>query len=267
MKYKLIVSDIDGTLITDGGPVAKETKRLVSEYQKKGGLFTVGTGRMEKAVKAIMEALDTDTPAIVYNGSSVINIKTNVAIYEAKLNDDVAKLALKIYQDHGLDAILYIDQVAYVAKITPAIASHIEKEEVGCVEVNDLYNFLDKAPTKILFIGDEEKFSAFQNKLESKKMSPLNFICSEHNYLELLPEGVSKGQALKILAESLEIPIEETIAIGDERNDVSMIEAAGLGVAVQNAKPELLAKANYVTQGNANKGVEEILHKVINPMC
>ena len=87
---------------------------------------------------------------------------------------------------------------------------------------------------------------------------------SRHSDLELLPNGASKGNALRELSKFLRIPIEETIAIGDERNDVSMIKTAGIGVAVKNATIEPKTHANYITDEDSYKGVEEILYKAIN---
>lgn len=264
MKYKLIVSDIDGTLICNKKEVSEKTKELVGRFKKMGGSFTIATGRMEAAIQPIISELNIDIPVIVYNGSAVVNTITNEIIYESKLDYDLARIALKTCKNHDLDAILYLDRKAYIDKMTPSIAKHVDKEKVGCIEVGDLYEFLKVAPTKILFIGKEKGFDPFISHLKRIIEVSLNFICSERNYLELLPADASKGRALQILADKLDISIEEIIAIGDERNDISMIEAAGLGVAVRNAKDELQKKANFITSYDCNEGVEEILQKVIN---
>lgn len=264
MKYKLIVSDIDGTLISSKGKISTRTKELVTDYQKKGGYFTIATGRMEAAIIPFIQELNINVPVIVYNGSTIINTNKNKIIYESKLEYNVAKTAIEICNDYKLDPILYLDKKAYICKMTNSIEKHVEKEKVGCVEVGNLCEFLKEAPTKILFIGNPNYFDDFIAHIQNKVEKNLNFICSESNYLELLPNDASKGSALQVLASYLNIPMEETIAIGDERNDVSMINVAGIGVAVKNARDDLIQKADYITTQECFQGVEEILYKVIN---
>lgn len=264
MKYKLIVSDIDGTLISTSGEISSKTKELVRSYQQKGGKFSIATGRMLDAILPFIEELELDTPVIIYNGSEIVDVKNDKTIFELKLDYKVAIEALEACSDYNLDPILYLDKTAYISKMTPAIEKHVDKEKVGCVEVGNLTKFLKVNPTKILFIGDPKDFDGFTKYLEDKIATKLNIICSESNYLEILPVNASKGDALRRLSDYLQIPIEDTIAIGDERNDVSMIRVAGIGVAVKNARSELIKDADYITEEECFKGVEEILNKVIN---
>ncbi len=264
MKYKLIVSDIDGTLISKDGKISKKTKQLVKEYTNKGGNFSIATGRMEATSMPFVNELDINTPIIVYNGSAIYDINSQSRVYELKLEMHLAKTALKICRNYSLDPILYQDKIAYINKLSPSIKKHVEKEKVGCTEVGNLITFLEKDPIKILFIGDPSKFKPFTEHLSKETNKKLNLINSEINYLELLPNGASKGNALRELSKFLRIPIEETIAIGDERNDVSMIKTAGIGVAVKNATIEPKTHANYITDEDSYKGVEEILYKAIN---
>lgn len=149
-------------------------------------------------------------------------------------------------------------------KLTPTIEKHVDKEKVGCVEVGNLIEFLKENPTKILLIGNPKYFEGFIKHMEDTIGKTLNIICAESNYLEVLPVNASKGDALKRLSDYLQIPIGDTIAIGNERNDVSMIRVAGLGVAVKNSRSELIKDADYITEEECYKGVEEILYRVIN---
>lgn len=264
MRYKLIVSDIDGTLISNSGEISSRTKELIEKYQNNGGKFTIATGRMVDSIVPFVKELDIDIPVIAYNGSVIFDVNKNKTIYESKLDYKVAIEALKNCTDYNLEPILYLNKIAYISKMTQTIDKHVKKDKVGCVEVGNLTEFLKEDPTKILFIGNPKYFDEFTRDLEAKFATKLNLICSESNYLELLPKDASKGNAFKVLADYLKIPIEETIAIGDERNDVSMIEMAGLGIAVKNARDELIKNANYTTEEECYKGVEEILYKVIN---
>jgi Cof subfamily protein (haloacid dehalogenase superfamily) len=107
------------------------------------------------------------------------------------------------------------------------------------------------------------KFDSVVSTLEETFGDKLNCIKSDAEYLEILPENASKGLALEIIAQSLGIPMAEVIAAGDHFNDISMIKAAGLGVAVQNAEPEVLDAADYITASNDEDGVADVIEKVI----
>jgi Cof subfamily protein (haloacid dehalogenase superfamily) len=162
---------------------------------------------------------------------------------------------------------LYLDKKIYVNKITDVIEEYMLKDGVYCEAAGRLDEFLKCEPTKILIIGNPNYFAPYIEQLQKQINTSLNYVFSEHNYLEILPEAASKGNALKKFAESVSIPIEQTIAIGDNLNDLSMIKAAGLGVAVENAQDEVKKCADYITKGNDDEGVAEVIYKVINDMC
>lgn len=117
MKYKLIVSDIDGTLISSRGEISSRTKELVKIYQKKGGKFSIATGRMLESILPFINELEIDIPVIIYNGSQIVDVNNNKIIYELKLDYKVAIEALEACSDYNLDPILYLDNTAYINKI------------------------------------------------------------------------------------------------------------------------------------------------------
>lgn len=266
MKYKLVVSDLDGTLLGNDGNVSAGTKELIQSYQRQGGIFTVATGRMEDAVKPHLNRLNVAGPAILYNGAKIIDMDQNHIIFEAFLEYEVAKEALKLLRDYEWDVLLYQNGKIYIKEMTQGIVKHLEKEDVQCEVVGDLNDFLQSAPTKILIIGDNGKFSFFSRELQKRMGRKVNFTQSEETYLEILPEGASKGAALKTLADALKISIEDVIAIGDHLNDLSMIQVAGLGIAMENAHPQLKNNAGYITVSNEAEGVREVLYRVLNDL-
>ncbi|WP_419822529.1 HAD family hydrolase [Anoxybacterium hadale] len=266
MKYKLVVSDLDGTLLGNDGNVSAATKELIQSYQRQGGIFTVATGRMEDAVKPHLNLLNVAGPAILYNGAKIIDMDKNDIIFEAFLKYEVAKEALKLLQDYEWDVLLYQNGKIYIKEMTPGIEKHLKKEDVECEVVGDLHDFLQLAPTKILIIGDNGKFDFFSQDLQNRMGIKINFTQSEETYLEILPEGASKGAALKTLADALKISIEDVIAIGDHLNDLSMIQVAGLGIAMENAHPQLKDNAGFITVSNEAEGVKEVLLRVLNDL-
>jgi Cof subfamily protein (haloacid dehalogenase superfamily) len=267
MKYKLIVSDLDGTLLDSRRKISQRTKDLIKEFIGKGGIFTFATGRMEASVGKYLDYLDISDPVIIYNGAKVVDIKKGVVLFEELLDYDLAKIALKIAAEYEWDVLLYLDKKIYVNKITDVIEEYMLKDGVYCEVAGRLDEFLKCEPTKILIIGNPDCFVPYIEKLQKQINTSLNYVFSEHNYLEVLPEDASKGSALEKFAKSINIPIEQTIAIGDNLNDLSMIKAAGLGVAVENAHEEVKRCSNYITKSNDNEGVAEVVYKVINDMC
>lgn len=264
MKYKLIVSDLDGTLLDSRRNISDRTKELIHKYISVGGIFTFATGRMENSARHYIDYLNIEAPAIIYNGAKVSDIKKETVSYEAALEYNTTITTLRLLKEYDLDVLLYINKKVYVNSITEGIKEHMIKDGVVCVPVGDLCEFLKSQSTKILIIGDPNKFDEYILRLNGLLGTPVNYVHSEWNYLEILPEGTSKGEALKKLAEELRIPMEETIAIGDELNDLSMVKAAGLGVAVANGNPELIKIADYVTKSHDEDGVAEVIDKVLN---
>jgi Cof subfamily protein (haloacid dehalogenase superfamily) len=264
LKYRLIVSDLDGTLLDSKRNISDRTKELINRYINKGGTFTFATGRMEGSARDYIEFLSIESPAIIYNGAKVVDIKKEKVSYEANLDYNTARTALKLSKEYNWDVILYINKKVFVNSITEGIKEYMVKDGVKCEPVGDLFEFLNSSPTKILIIGNPEKFEEYILRLNKTLNILVNNVRSEWNYLEILPDGISKGEALKRLAAELRIPLEEVIAIGDELNDLSMIKVAGLGVAVANANPELIKIADYITKSHDEDGVAEVIDKVLN---
>jgi len=263
LKYRLIVTDLAGTLLDSRRNISARVKEAVNEFRKKGGFFTVATGRMELSAKEYIEQLGIEGPVILYNGSRVVDIGKNIVIYDSKLDYRIARSALKLQKEYQLDPLVYLNGSVYVYSITPVVDKYMIKDSVMCNAVGDLYEFLREPPTKILIIGPGEQFETFMEELSRMVPVAINWVRSEPDYLEILPDGVSKGAALVKLAAHMGIPMEEVGAIGDQLNDLEMIKAAGLGVAVENACPELKSSADYITASNDEDGVAEVVFQVL----
>jgi Cof subfamily protein (haloacid dehalogenase superfamily) len=264
MKYKLIVSDLDGTLLDSERKISLRTKDLIHEFASRGGIFTFATGRMEASVEKYLDCLDISNPVIIYNGAKIVDVKKRLVLYEDLLEYSLAKTALMIASGYEWDILLYINKNIYVSKMTKVIEENMIKDGVCCEVVGNLHEFLQCSPTKILIIGDPLHFIPYVEKVISAAKKTVNYVISEYNYLEILPVNSSKGNALKKLAETLDIPLDQTIAVGDNLNDISMIKAAGLGVAVENAHEEVKKNADYITRSNNEDGVAEVIFRTIS---
>lgn len=263
MKYKLIVTDLDGTLLNEERIVPQYTKDLIKKFRDSGGMFSIATGRIEMSVRKYWKELGIDVPVILYNGAKIINLNDNTIYFESKLNYDITRIALRKLKSYKWDVLVYKDNNIYISKCTDGIGKYMLKDGVTCVEVGDLAKYIESSPTKILIIGDWEKFNEFVKLSSDEFGSPINAVRSEMFYLEILPDNVSKGRALEELCRILDIKLCETIAIGDHLNDIDMIKKAGLGVAVSNADKKLKMYADYVASGNNTQGVSEVIKMVL----
>lgn len=263
MNFKLIVSDVDGTLFRSGNKIEEQTIGLIKQYQQAGGIFTLATGRMKKAIDPFINKLKIRVPVIVYNGAQVIDPLNNQVIFSCQLAPSFAEKALDIVSEFPVSPIVHIQQQPYVKEYNQDILAHMNKDGIECLITDSLAEHILKSPTKILIIGDPKVLHEVQQALLEENLTGYQAVFSDKNYLELLPEGASKGSALRVLASNLGISLKDIVAVGDERNDISMLTQAGMGVAVANAADEVKGKANRVTEGSWNKGLEEVLEAVL----
>ena len=264
MVYKMIVSDIDGTLVDNKQDLSEITLDAVRRYIESGGMFTIATGRMEAAVHRFQDQLGLNVPAILYNGARVVDLKNDRVIHEWKLTERQVEAAVSMIEDYPMDMILYQDGRAYIKEMTELLAEHAGKDRVELIEIGDFKALDFKRITKALMIGDNGCFSGFMDVYNSRVQSKPEFVQSEETYLEILPSGADKGEALKALSGHTGIPLNEIIGIGDNPNDLGLVKTAGLGVAVSNAHKDVKQAAGMVVASNVDNGVAELIEKVMS---
>ena len=267
MKYKLIISDVDGTLLDSNHQISDENKKAVLKYMEEGGLFSLATGRIEKSAVKIQRELSITLPLILYNGAKIIDIEKNNIIFEKHLTWEQVIAAVKALKISPVSVIIYSDGEGYTQSYTKNIKEHAEMEGIYPVIVEELMNIDLSKVNKILFAGnnDEEDDVLFENFLsEYKKLCrELPFIVrSNKRYLEFLPEGVNKGTAVEVLAKHLEIPIEEVVCFGDNLNDLEMIQKAGLGIAMGNGHKDLKTAADLIAPPNTESGLAAVIKEL-----
>lgn len=260
-NYEFLLTDIDGTLVDSRRQIPQVNLDAARRLRAAGYKLTVATGRIEASARKYIEALDLWEYCILYNGAKVLH--TSVArqapdgsrypLHEEKLGLGETEIALQLARELELHVNLYLDGVPYVEAITATTRTYMRNDSVECVAVGDLAPWLQgvgRSPNKLLMIGDEARFQAFSERFRKifgadEPGSPA-LVRSEPEYLEVLPAGVSKGTALTRLAQFTGVPIERMVAVGDNCNDIEMVKAAGLGIAVANAHPSLKEVADVV---------------------
>ncbi len=265
LRYRLLITDIDGTLVDSVQQVPKENQLAIQWLVSSGGLFTFGTGRIEESAAPYAHALNINAPAILYNGAKVVDLRTENTILQRCLTRMQTLSVLEILKQFDVDVNLFIDGRLYVEGLNSVIREYIAKDGITCQETGDLVKFFKRTgkgvrATKLLIIGSSVVLDGLKRTI-SASLPGLALVKSETDYLEVLPQRVSKGAALRVLCKHLGIDLAQVVAVGDGPNDIEMLEAAGLGIAVENAHPLLKERADFVTSSNEDCGIARVIRE------
>ncbi len=264
MSYKLLALDLDDTLLNEEFVVSPGNKEAILEAARRGVIVTLATGRMFRSSLPYAEELGLDVPLITYHGAMVKKARSQEEIFHRPVPLKTATELIKYLEAGGYHINLYINDSLYVREDNEFIQYYVNIADVGYTAVGDLIDFIKDEPTKMtVIIKDENKFQDLWRMLNEKYKGNLSVVQSKPYFLEITHAGATKGQALKSLAESMGIKREEVIAVGDSYNDIDMIEYAGLGVAVENAREDVKKTADYITRSNVNDGIAALIEKFI----
>ncbi|BCA86218.1 sugar phosphate phosphatase [Enterococcus saigonensis] len=268
MSIKLVAIDIDGTLLNSAGELTKGVKDALQTAKKKGVRIVLCTGRPLPGVKEYLNTLDllsADDYVITYNGSLVQNVATQHTVFSASLtkNDylNVNYMAQKLgvhFHVSGVDAIFTANRDISPYTVHESTLVHMPiKYRTSDEMVKNAYDMI-----KMMMIDEPDILDHAITQLPLDFKEQYNIVKSAPFYLEILHKGANKGIALAKLAEHLNIAQAEVMAIGDNENDMAMLEYAGVGVAMQNAVAKTKAIANYITaSSNDEDGVKEAIEK------
>lgn len=271
MKYKMICIDLDGTLLEKKKSIGKETKEAIKLAHSKGIKVVITTGRLYNNALQILSELDIEAPVIAENGAIIKDEATNSEIYRKGLSTYTCKKLLNLMSRYRITAHFYTDKKVISNSILGLILARVYafKNQHYKYKIDVKFSFNKYMAEKnisenegnilkcVVYSTNEQNLVRFKN--EVSKMDELNIFDSGARSFEINAQGVSKGQAVKILSECVGIDREDIICIGDNYNDISMIEYAGLGVAMGNAIDILKKQADYVTDSNTNDGVGKVI--------
>ena len=257
---KMVVSDMDGTLLNSNLEISQENLQAIEALREKGIRFCIATGRPEQLVKEYIEPLRMKDPMIMYNGSVIGHPFQDGSLYELKLEKEDIKSIISYCEEHNIIYMPYTkDKI--ISKPNYRVDFFEKRNELledknKCVfeDIRELDEILRNNVNKILLIeNDEEKFR--KAKAFVSQFPQFEIASSQTGFIDINPQGASKGNALKILANHFGYKLEEIVAIGDQDNDVSMLEVAGISVAMENASKNAKNAADYVTVSNNESGV------------
>ncbi|MDE6442056.1 MAG: Cof-type HAD-IIB family hydrolase [Clostridia bacterium] len=267
INKQLIVSDFDGTLISSSQTISDEVRDAIEEYVSCGGIFAVCTGRMLCSILPRVRELGLKGLVVAYQGTVIAEIESGKII---KINSikyqDVAEICTYI-SSLNQTVNTYSGEVLYTD--IPRDNIYLKRYEkitgVEAVSVDILMaefvinNRLDCQKITCL-VAPSEREKLYRN-LKQKFGERFDVTCSADVLVEMSPLGDNKGEALNYIAKYYNIPMQSTVAIGDNLNDLSMIKNANIGVAVGNAVEELKIEADCVTVSNNEGAVAKIIKK------
>ena len=260
---RLVVLDLDGTARSRHLGITSGVRGAIAAARAKGVRVCVATGRMWRSAEPWVRALGADPPVILYNGGQVLDFASGRTLYERRLPGATARAALDLIRnDPEVQPHLYVDDRVLVERPHPLTDAYTADDGLTAEVVPSFEPFLGGDPHKVLVIGSRDRVEVLQRAVRDEALL-VHAVQSEPVYLEILPPGVSKGEALRVLLGDLGLAPIETIAIGDNWNDVEMIEAAGLGVAMGQAPEGVRARADYVCGTVEEEGVREVIERFV----
>ena len=256
----LLCSDLDGTLLSGNKSVSEENLKAIEYFKSEGGRFTFITGRMPLFVSEFYNLIHPNAPIGCINGGGIYDYAAGKYLWTQAADPSILDLVELV--DKHLDGIgiqVNTFEHTYFCKDDPVMVWF--RVITGAKHLVRHYREIDEPIAKILFgVGETESMEALENLLRSHPAADrFDFVCSEKKLFEILTKGINKGTLLVRMAEILKIDLSKTVAVGDYNNDIAMLRAAGLGIAVANACDAAKEAADHVTVSNEEHAIARII--------
>ncbi len=261
----LVVSDIDNTLLQPGKSIPTYNVEMIKKFQSLGGNFTLATGRSLDSVSKYLGQIKLNFPLICYNGAVIYDFDTSKAIYRNTLPEkakEAVKFILENFPDVGCE-IMCDNFRTYIINSNYYTQQHIQQENLSyvCTLLENVTNNW----IKVVLADENEKLMKIKELCRQNFGDcGLGFVLTNSMYLEIMPQGIAKGEGLKKLCSLCNIKLKNTIFIGDYYNDIEILQTAGLGVCVDNAPDDIKSLCRMVVPSCADGGVGHLLAHIIN---
>jgi Cof subfamily protein (haloacid dehalogenase superfamily) len=261
---RCIAIDLDDTLLKSDLTVAEADCLAIRRTIAAGVKVLLASGRMARAIRPYAQLLGIDVPLIAYNGALIQTAGSGEVLYHLPVPSRLAALVIPFFQRRGIHLNAYINDQLYMDELTVWGRDYAANSQVEARPVGDLLQILsDGSPHKLLGIGPVARIDAIHAELEGEFGARLELVKSKPYYLEILAPGVSKKNALQELTAGWGLERTEVMAIGDAPNDLTMVEWAGVGVAIGNACDLVKQKADLVVADHDHHGVAEALARLV----
>ena len=268
MKYKLLVLDVDGTLLNDEREISKRTLAALLKVQQMGVRIVLASGRPTYGLMPLAKTLELGNYGgfvLSYNGCQIIKAQNGEILFERRINPEMLPYLEKKARKNGFAIFTYHDDTL----ITDSPDNEYIKNEallnnLKIIREDEFSTAIDFAPCKCMLVSDKEKaLIGLEQHWEKRLAGTLDAFRSEPYFLEVVPCGVNKANTLGALLEHLGVTRDEVIAVGDGVCDVTMLQLAGMGVAMGHSQDSVKVCADYVTASNEEDGVALAVEKLI----
>lgn len=273
MKYKVVALDLDGTLLNEKGQVSDENMSVLQELKKLGVKVVISTGRTYTAFKGFYRQLNLVDPIISCNGAYIYDPGNEKILKGHPLNDDLIHKIIDIFEKNDVFYQYYTPETIYAKGVHYLVEKWLklnegfsDEDKINVIVNSDIAQFISENDGRIFKVLGIEMNQEKYDKVyaEFKKIPELEVVQSFGGAIDIMVKGATKGLGLSDVCDFFNVPIEESVAMGDHFNDEDMIKRAGLGVAMENAHPDIKAIADDIAPINTKNGVALYLKKLYN---
>jgi Cof subfamily protein (haloacid dehalogenase superfamily) len=263
-RIRLVALDLDGTLVGTDLTIRPRVRAAIAAARERGVAITIVTGRMLAAARPYALELGIDGTVVCYQGAAIFNVTTGQVVQMTPVRQDVTREVLAWADERGVHAQCYLDDTLYLQSINQFSKRYTDLARVEAHLVPSLREMFHDRPTiKIVLVDNPEPSEQHLAALTTLLGDRAYLTRSNVDFVEVLDPHVNKGAALAFVAGGYGATLEETLAVGDAWNDLPLLEAAGIGVAMGSGPPELLARADAVVGDVAHDGVAEAIERFV----
>lgn len=263
MTIRLVALDVDGTLVDTDMVVSPRVRAAIDAAQAQGVILTLATGRGPRSIAPFVQDLGFSAPQICYQGGLVYDVVQAQILHRATLPAALVHEAIAWAQRAQVDISVYIDGQVYLESLRHPRAFYDRWFGLPIHQVPDLAAVVTHDPEKVLFTAEPPAADEIHQALTRHFGDRLQVVRTHELFVELVPNGSSKGQALAWLAQRYSIDRQQVMAVGDSENDLSMVAWAGLGVAMGNAVPDVKAVADWIAPPVQEDGAAVALEQFV----
>jgi len=264
-NYKMLILDLDDTLLRDDYSISARNKELLSKAQKQGVKVVLASGRPTPAMLQFAEELQLahyDSYMISFNGAVVTSMKTNEVLFEKSLTRDEIHSLHDFSLENNVHIITYSDKGVISETESEYIDVELKLTGIPHHKVPSFKSEITSPAVKCILLEEPGYLKQVETKLKAER-TDLSVARSKPFFLEVMPHGIDKAASIDFLAKKLGIKQSEVIAVGNAGNDLTMVQYAGLGVWVDNVSDELRHHADFIVASNENDGVAEVVERFI----
>lgn len=269
MNRKILFVDLDATLLSDDKSISEGNRKAIRRMLKEGHYIAIATGRTVESGRSVVRELGLTVPGcymIAFNGAVLYDCSADRVLFKRSIPIDVVQEIFERAKKAGIYAQTYNNTDIITARHTKELDYYRKKNRLTYKLAANVLDLLEEEPQKVLLIDldNKERLERFRRNNLGWEKGRCNSFFSCKEYLEYCPIDTNKGTGVEYLRQILNMPSDSTVAVGDEQNDLEMIMAAHVGVAMKNGIQELKDVADYVTErDNNHDGIAEVIEKFI----